>query len=78
MLTSGTQRAFSANHPDYSDATYTQLPQRCPAPIAELVWAMVNPSFEHRITAEEALERVNTLIELPRLEWGVAQTEVTV
>jgi ankyrin repeat protein len=69
MLTNGRVDPFSTNHPGYSAETYTRPPQECPESVADLVWTMVNPSLEHRVSAIEALAAVDALIGGPRLAW---------
>ena len=77
MLTNGVEDAFATrdpeytavHHPHYSAATYNHPPRGCPQPIADLVWAMVNPSFEHRITVEEALARVDAMMDGSHMTW---------
>lgn len=69
MLMSVTN-TFSTHHPNYSEATYIEPPEGCPAPIAELVWRMVNPNPAQRLTAIEALAEVDALIDDSSLHWA--------
>lgn len=70
ILTNCTGDAFSQTHPHYSEQTYNKLPDGCPQEIADFVWAMLNPSFDERITAAEALAKADELLRVPNLQWG--------
>lgn len=70
VLTNCTGDVFCEHHPHYSAQTYNKLPDGCPQEIADFVWAMVNPSFDERITTTDALARVDALLRGPELHWG--------
>eukprot|EP00035_Acanthoeca_spectabilis_P001153 m.78138 g.78138 ORF g.78138 m.78138 type:complete len:412 (+) comp10661_c1_seq1:496-1731(+) len=66
ILTSGAESSLAGAS---GMSTSWEAPLSCPTEISELVSAMLNPLFDDRITAKEALDVVNKLVAGPALRW---------
>lgn len=66
ILTSGAKSSLAGAS---GMSTSWEAPLSCPTEISELVSAMLNPLFDDRITAKEALDVVNKLVAGPALRW---------
>jgi hypothetical protein len=63
MLSGGEMEPFaSLDSREYSAASYNPLSPDCAEEaVRNIVWAMCHPEFESRLTAEQALDRVQSL-----------------
>eukprot|EP00035_Acanthoeca_spectabilis_P002040 m.84574 g.84574 ORF g.84574 m.84574 type:complete len:1019 (-) comp11316_c0_seq1:273-3329(-) len=59
----GNQAFTTLEHKLMAQNTYRGLPEGCPQAIRDLLWDMVNPAPDQRISERVALDRVNAMID---------------